>query len=248
MQLLEWSAKNITFAAAMKKLVIISTIVIGVLTSAFAQEATPASNSPIKREAREDMLLMNFNWATILNTGDSVNVKPYSWGYDLMLMYDVPIQSSNFSFAIGGGLGIASYFTNAEIGNINYGTDSAQSYFFPVAEARNIKKNKLTITYADIPFEIRYRSSPDKNGHSWKFAAGAKVGYHVQTKAKIIENSKKVKTYDFPNYEKWRLGITMRVAYGRIGVNAFYSASTIFDDGKGEAINPFSVGITLMPF
>ena len=65
---------------------------------------------------------------------------------------------------------------------------------------------------------------------------------------KIIENSKKVKTYDFPNYEKWRLGITMRVAYGRIGVNAFYSASTIFDDGKGEAINPFSVGITLMPF
>ena len=47
MQLLVWRTKNSTFAAAMKKLVIISTIVIGVLTSAFAQETTPASNSPI---------------------------------------------------------------------------------------------------------------------------------------------------------------------------------------------------------
>jgi hypothetical protein len=123
-----------------------------------------------------------------------------------------------------------------------------QSFFIPVDGTRDIKRNKLTITYADIPFEIRYRSNPDKHGYSWKFAVGAKVGYHLQTKSKIIENSKKVKTYDFPNYEKWRLGLNMRVAYGRVGVNAFYSASSIFDDGKGEAINPFSVGITLMPF
>ena len=250
MQLLVWRTKNSTFAAAMKKLVIISTIVIGVLTSAFAQETTPASNSPIKREAREDMLLMNFNWATILNTGDSVNIEPYSWGYDLMLMYDVPIQSSNFSFALGGGLGIANYYTNAEIQSRTTLEDTLtlQSFFIPVDGTRDIKRNKLTITYADIPFEIRYRSNPDKHGYSWKVAVGAKVGYHVQTKSKIIENSKKVKTYDFPNYEKWRLGLNMRVAYGRVGVNAFYSASSIFDDGKGEAINPFSVGITLMPF
>ncbi|MBL4624579.1 MAG: hypothetical protein JKY42_05510 [Flavobacteriales bacterium] len=75
----------------MKKHLIISIILVGVLTSGFAQEAPPVSKSPIKREAREDMLLMNFNWTSILNTHDSVKVEPYSWGYDLKLMYDVPI-------------------------------------------------------------------------------------------------------------------------------------------------------------
>ena len=232
----------------MKKLIIIPVIILGVLTSGFAQEATPSLNSPVKRENREDMMLMNFNWTSLLNTGDTVTVKPYSWGYDLKLMYDVPIQNSNFSFALGGGLGIANYYTNAEIGHINYGTDTSQSYFYPVLETRGVTRNKLTITYADIPFELRYRSDPDKHGYSWKIAMGFKVGYHLQTKSKIIENTKKVKTYDFPNYEKWRYGLNVRVAYGRVGLNAFYSATSLFDEDKGARVNPISIGITLMPF
>ncbi|MBL4624578.1 MAG: outer membrane beta-barrel protein [Flavobacteriales bacterium] len=151
---------------------------------------------------------------------------------------------------MGGALGIANYYTNAEI--INRYTledpETLQSFFVPVDKARDIKRNKLTITYADIPFEIRYRSVPDKHGYSWKIAAGFKVGYHIQAKSKMIEDAKKTKTYDFQNYEKWRYGLNLRVAYGRVGINAFYSATSIFEDGKGETVNPISVGITLMPF
>ncbi|MBL4653105.1 MAG: outer membrane beta-barrel protein [Flavobacteriales bacterium] len=258
----------------MKKLVFISIIVLGVLTSGFTQEAVPASNSPVKREAREDMLLMNFNWTSLLNTGDTVTVKPYSWGYDLKLMYDVPIQNSNFSFALGGGLGIANYYTNSEIKHYNLETDSSQSFFIPIANSRNVKGNKLTITYADIPFELRYRSDPDKHGYSWKIAVGFKVGYHLQTKTKIketvmvqdgytitgenspeddqdvdpVNKEVKSKSYYYPNYEKWRYGLNVRVAYGRVGLNAFYSATSIFDEDKGARVNPISIGITLMPF
>lgn len=241
-------------------------------TSLFAQDSAP-SLSEMKREKREDMLLMNFNWNYLLNTSDSLRVKGYSWGYDLKLMYDVPIQNSNFSFAAGGALGIMNFYTNSEIHHYNLNTDSSASYFVPISDSRNVKNNKLTITYADIPFEVRYRSKPNKKGYSWKVAAGVKVGYHLQTRTKLTEtvtvqpgytipgengaedtdvspvyDKVKSKSFYYPNYEKWRYGVNLRVAYGRVGLNAFYSATSIFEEGKGEKVFPVTVGITLMPF
>ncbi|MDA9563266.1 PorT family protein [Flavobacteriales bacterium] len=232
----------------MKNLIILSGLVFFGLLGVKAQELREISRSPIKRELREDMLLLNFNWNTMLNGPDSLTIEPYSWGFDLQVMYDIPIQKSNFSFAAGGGLGISNFYTNSQIGHIHVGTDSTESKFYPISDSLNISRNKLTVTYADIPFELRYRSNPDKYGYSWKIALGAKVGYHLQTRSKVIQDSKKYKTYDYPNYEKWRYGVSMRVAYGRVGVSAFYSLTGLFDEGKGDLINPLSLGITLMPF
>ena len=217
--------------------------------ASLAQESkTPEVSEKAVPAVREDQLMLDFNWNYLLNTPDSVKISGASWGFNAKLMYDVPIQKSNFSFALGGAISTANFYSNSEVKTFNQGTDSSFSAFVPIDESRNYKRNKYTVTYADIPAELRYRSKPDKRGFRWKVAVGAQIGYHLQTHSKIIEDSKKFKTYDFQNFEKWRYGASLRVGYGKVAITGFYSATSIFEENKGAFHNPISIGITLMPF
>lgn len=214
--------------------------------TSIGQEATPKLNNV--RPEKEDLLLLDFNWATLLNKGDSLSVKAPSWGFNLKLMYELPMQQSNFSFAFGGGIGVTNFYTNSQVTTFYEGTDSTQSFFIPIHDSVSYKRNKFSTTYGDIPIELRFRSNPDKKGYSLKIAAGVTIGYHFQSHSKIIQDSKKFKSYDFPNYEKWRYGVNFRVGYGKVALSSYYSLTSIFEEDKGEIINPFSIGITLMPF
>lgn len=210
--------------------------------------AVLAQQAPKKEVHREDQLMLDFNWGTLLGKPDSIKIGAASWGFGMKIMLDNPVPKSNVSFAVGLGLGVHNYYSDAEIVNIYQGTDSTYSYFSPIINTRDYKRNKFTMTYFDIPAEIRYRTKPNEKGYSWKVAVGGQVGYLLSSKSKIIENSKKYKGFDYPNMEDWRVGLNARVGYGKVSVNAFYSLSSIFDVNKGAQHNPFSIGITLMPF
>lgn len=255
----------------MKQLSILLIFVLA-LGAGYAQDSTKTNITKPnvkknERPKREDMLLLDFNLNGLANQPDSFDVKLKSWGFGMDVMLDVPINASKFSFAFGAGLMVNSFHTNSELFHINMNSDSAQSKFVPIAENRNVKTNKLTTTYLDIPFELRYRSDPNSKGYSWKVAVGLKVGRHIQTKEKQVEvfNTStygyantanedpetfdlKTKRFFYPNMEKWRVGINARVAYGRVGFSGYYSLTSLFEQNQGPVINPFSIGITLMPF
>ena len=58
-------------------------------------------------------------------------------------------------------------------------TASTGVTFAPLVNESNYKVNKLTLTYIEIPVELRFRSKPDKLDNHWKVALGFKAGIRV---------------------------------------------------------------------
>ena len=109
---------------------------------------------------------------------------------------------------------------------------------------------KISLNYVDVPLELRFRTAEDNREHRWKLGVGAKVGYLLNIHEKTINgNGRKSKLYYYPHAAKFRYGPTLRVGYGAVLLTGFYSFSTFFQEGKSvNAINAFSLGLTISPF
>ena len=181
-----------------------------------------------------------------MNQPEGVKVRTINQGANVFGMYNFPIGESNFSFAIGLGMGFHNMYSNSRIEDIR--ADSIN--FIPIPDSINYRKSKLGLSYVDLPFEFRLKTK-DKV----RFGIGFKLGYMIDAKTKykgdryydrafLIVKQKQVK-----NVEKWRFGPTIRFGYHWFNLYAYYSLSHIFITGRGPYnLYPISVGITLLPF
>jgi hypothetical protein len=176
---------------------------------------------------------------------DSVSDNFFNLGVNFSGFYNYPLGKSNFSFAIGAGLGSHNYKTDALLSE-----DTASiSGFYPIET--NFKKNKITYTYLDIPVEFRYHF---KNGI--RSAIGFKAGFLIESHSKYVGDDYlnggnerlHVKIKDVPNITDFRYGVTARFGWKFINLTGFYSLTSLFNEGKGPEMYPISVGISLMPF
>ena len=213
-----------------------------------------------RKPPRKEMILINLNFDSWLNTPSTIQPKWFaSRGVDVAVLYDYVLAKSNFSLAAG--VGFNSHNIHMEGFPIEYATTSGESYtkldtdFF---EGKQINVNKISTNFIDIPFEVRFRSNPHKNGKRIAASVGFKVGWLVQSHTKTrtdedffyqgINFRKKVKTYDIPNLTKFRYGLTARVGYAKFYLSFFYSLTPLFIEGRGTDAIPLSVGIGMSPF
>lgn len=228
-------------------------------TCLFAQE-TDAATEPaedfteLKKRINKssDRLAMDFTYDLALNMPDSIKAQGFSRGFNIYFMYDVVLGKSRFSIAPGLGLGTNNYFHQNTISS-----DTAGTYFNPIASGTDVKKNKLSLTYLDIPIEFRFRSKPNAKDNSWKFAVGFKAGLLIQNKwkyrgeevrdgANFVQGREvKFKEYDIENLNRFRYGVTARAGYGIWNVFAFYGISELFEEGRGPRMTPLSIGISI---
>jgi hypothetical protein len=230
-----------------------------IFTGLFAQE-TDATTDPaedfteLKKRINKssDRLAMDFTYDLALNMPDSIKTKGFSRGFNIYFMYDVVLGKSRFSIAPGFGLGTNNYFHNNTISS-----DTAGTYFNPIASDIKVKKNKLSLTYLDIPIEFRFRSKPNAKDNSWKFAVGFKAGLLIHNKWKYkgeevrqgpaFEEGREVKfkEYNIENLNRFRYGVTARAGYGVWNVFAFYGISELFKEGRGPGMTPLSIGVSI---
>ena len=213
-----------------------------------------------RKPPRKEMLLVNLNFDAWLGTPAGIESKWFSSrGVDVAILYDQVIARSWFSAAVG--VGFNSHNIHMEGFPIEYEIQSGGTYtkldgsFF---DGKNINVNKLSTNFIDIPIEIRYRSKPHKNGKRIAASVGFKLGWLVQshTKTKTDEDlffqgvnfRSKIKTYDIPNLNKFRYGVTARVGYANFYLNFFYSLTPLFREGRGTEAVPISIGIGATPF
>jgi len=228
----------------------IATILI-ILYTVFSFEAVAQQNkekAPVKRE-RTDMLMIQYNYETLLNFPDSIRLSPWSRGVGINLMYDhFLVESDKLSIGIGLAFYSHNYITKADI--VQYADTSGQVLSrFEAYPQYTLNRAKVVRNFLDIPVELRYRTNPNEKGHSWKIAVGAKIGYRTNIYTKVIDKQdNKYKSFVYPQVSRSRYGITGRIGYGKISVNGYYSLSNIFFDGKGAEITPLSIGVTLTLF
>jgi hypothetical protein len=217
----------------MKKL----TIVILLTLSANWLSAQSLSQTTIKRFSFGGDIFTDI-W---MNHPEGATVRGINQGVNVFGMYNFPIGESNFSFAIGVGMGFHNLYSKSVIEDIKADTIK----FMRLPDTVAMKRTKLGLSYIDLPLEFRFKT-PSK----FRAAIGVKVGYLVDAKVKYkygkadIEKAKQVS-----NVEKFRFGPTVRVGYSWFSVFAYYSVTKIFRKNRGpDELYPISVGITFLPF
>jgi hypothetical protein len=223
----------------MKKLLILASVIF-LFSSVYSQD----KKVNLKKNFGIQINVFSDIW---MDAPDDIDLKTINRGCDIYGMYNFPIKESNFSFAIGFGLGIHNMYSNAFVG-VN--TDNDSTIFNVIPDSITYKKSKISCAYFDIPIEFRFKTKG-----KFSVAAGFKAGYlinkHSKYKGKdllgtnidVIE-----KSTDIRNLEAIRFGPTFRLGYDWFNLSAYYSLSKFFAKDKGPEMYPISVGITLTPF
>lgn len=239
----------------MKKTIIILIISLFAFSSVKAQSLSMGKGEKIILNLYSDI------WQ---GADSSVTVNGFNPGFAFYFMYHVPFGKSKFSFNIGFGFG--SHNLNSDASPAKEMTlDTALGYVYTgntvfnrIPESVNNKKieydvNKLSITYFDVPVELKY-TSENKKGKAIKLAVGFKAGYVVNNHTKYrgddfstLSDGEEIKfkSFKIPNIEPLRYGATARFSYGMFGVFGYYSLSKIFKTGHGPEMYPISAGVSL---
>jgi hypothetical protein len=179
------------------------------------------------------------------------NVSPkFNPGFNVAVLWDFKAgKKGPFSFGLGLGCTYHTQFSNAQL-KYDKNTDLTKYYIFPEILKDSIKLNRLTYINCNIPLEFRYRH---KSG--FKFTVGVRLGLVAELsqryKGKDYENIYKdenVKYFLSANRQKVNFDVYMRCGWKFVGIYYSYQVNRLFNEGKGPAVNPMSLGISLSLF
>ncbi|MDA3614136.1 outer membrane beta-barrel protein [Polluticaenibacter yanchengensis] len=177
--------------------------------------------------------------------------------FNLAFMYDMPFKTqAQFSFAGGIGISTSNVFFKDTYIDIAGKTNGNQITFKDVSDEDHFKKYKLSANYVEIPVEIRWVQNPLKSSKSFKVAAGVKLGLLVDahTKGKNLVNEDgntlygtkyKMKEKSTTFFNSTKFAGTLRAGYGPISLFGSYNILTLFKDGRGPSVRPYSIGICI---
>lgn len=221
-------------------------------TAATENEETSDGDKIIGGGSR-DRLVAEINWNWLLDAPEELNLRPQSRGFNIYGYYDIKLGGDKVGFAPGLGVATANYYHEAifSIGDSTTG-------IVPIPDSLEFKKNKLSLTYLELPVELRFRTKLNAKGNRFKFAAGFKAGYLIGSHTKYRgddygvfndgQDEIKLKRHGIENLSKFRYGVTARIGYGVFNLHVYYGLSNLFEADKGPAGTPLEVGISFNAF
>lgn len=219
-----------------------------VLHTASAQDVVKDKSQTEKTnfsKPSRDFLMLQFMYSGWLNAPDSINTTGVGRAFNGYICYDFPIKKSHFSFAAGVGVGIDNIYLKDQQVVLTDNDTSAQARFVP--ETTNYKKYKLTTTFIEAPFEIRFYGNKENRNKGFKAAAGLRVGSllgaHTRGREDGTKIVSKVNTKRF--LETWRFAGTLRLGYGNFTLMGTYNLTNLYKENHGPAVTPFSIGICI---
>jgi len=109
---------------------------------------------------------------------DSVDTRTLNQGINIYSMYTFPINKSNFTFAIGAGIGSHNLYSKGVLA-----ANDTLSYFSPISGV-SYDKSKLTLTYLDFPLELRIKTKAE-----FRASIGFKLGVLISDHTKYKGNN-----------------------------------------------------------
>lgn len=223
-------------------------LILFILILLFAEilNAQNKKNEDVKYFAR-DQVIFDLNYNYWIDDDNITQQKLNSYGCSFYTMYNLLGRYSNVCFAAGFGLSME---------NINLETqpyDSAGfTHFVKIPSNIEYQKNKIALTYLDVPVEIRIRTNPNEKRKSFKIFLGGKFGYLINNHLKYIGEDLvtgkwvKYKKYYLPNISTFRYGLSCRIGFGKFNVTGFYALSSLFEENKSPEIYPVNIGLSMI--
>lgn len=192
-----------------------------------------------------DFLMLQLMYNGWNNAPDSIKTKGINRGFNAYICYDFPFKKSHFSFAAGLGIGVDNiYLDNQEV-VLNDNDSNAQARFIP--ESLKYKRYKVTTTYFEAPFELRFFGNKVNRNKGFKAAVGLRVGTLIGSHTKGKEEDTKIiyKVNSKRYLETWRFAGTVRVGYGNFTLMGTYNLTNLYKENLGPAITPYSIGLCI---
>lgn len=192
-----------------------------------------------------------------LNMPDSIQTSGFSRHLNIYLMLDKPFKTDpRWSVGLGVGIGSSNIFFEKTMIDLRGSVNSTQASFKDVSNENNFKKYKLTTVWAEIPIELRRISNPLNSDGCFKWSVGAKVGTMISghTKGKNLQSSTGQSLYgdkyiakekDRKFLNNLRIAPTARIGYGNFTIYGAYQITTLFREGQGPDVRPYSIGLCL---
>jgi hypothetical protein len=238
----------------MKKIFMLITCTLFV-TALFAQDSTVArKRTPVSFANRSnDHLLIQLGYTNWAGAPDSVKTSGLSKSINVYLMYDFPFRT-NPKLSMAFGPGISSdhiIFKETYVGIKDLTTTIA---FSDKSDTNHFKKTKLGTVYLEAPIELRFMANPANPNKSIKAAIGIKVGTMLSALTRNVElqgrEDNTINDYVMKEKSKRFFNKNRLVGMARFGIGHFtlygsYQLTTLFKDGSGPQVRPFSIGLTL---
>ncbi len=190
------------------------------------------------------------NWN---NKPDSIHTTGLPRTFNFYIMLDFPFKTNpHLSVAIGPGVSSDNMFFNKTYIGLKDHTTTIR--FQDLSDTSHFKKYKLNTTFLEVPVELRFRSNPDNDAKSVKFALGAKVAYlinaHTKGKTFLDKSGKTLFTYidkqsSTAFFNTTRLSGEARFGYGHFSLFATYAITALFKDGFGPQVHPVTFGLSV---
>lgn len=218
------------------------------------------SPSQLFFSAHRDRIILDFNADIWNNQPAGLEMKSLSRTNGFTLFRDIRLDR-NFAIGVGLGLSGSQVYTNrlfehsANSAPWSPVTAGTGFNFKGLAPGYELKGSGLYFGYFNLPVELRYRnlSTP----HLFRLSGGVRFGYlsSAFTKVKIrnpngIFGAESQKEYRYKelnvgNINKFQFGLTARVGYGRLGINAFLPLTSVFEGNAVTQMKYFSVGVSV---
>jgi len=209
----------------------------------------------MKKEAVEvfrDRLIVDVYHSFWFHVPAPVDQK-FNPGFNIAILWDFKAnKKSPISFGLGVGCTYHTQFSNAQL-KYDTKTEITKYYLLPDIISKkdtSMKLNRMTYISCNIPLEFRYRH---KSG--FKFTVGVRLGLIAEIsqryKGKDLEGNNTEENFKYflkTDRQKVNFDAYMRCGWKFVAVYYSYQVNRLFNEGKGPAINPMSVGISLSLF
>jgi len=225
------------------------------ILSAFSQEQNNKEfTQNLQKEAVEtfrDRLVVDVFHSFWMNVPGGVTHK-FNPGFNVAVLWDFKAKKQNpISFGLGVGCTYHTQFSNAQL-RYDPASDITKYFVLPeiLLHKDSLKLNRMTYINCNIPLEFRYRH---KSG--FKFTVGVRLGLVAEIsqryKGKNIEGNNTEENYKFfltTHRQTVNFDAYMRCGWKFVGIYYSYQVNKLFNEGRGPAVNPMSLGISLSLF
>lgn len=233
----------------MKNRILFLLLLVGIAGQAFSQ------SEELMRKYTNNFDIFTDIWTDV---PEEMDMQAINLGYNISASYIIPIENTNFGVLLG--LGITGHNLYSDAVQVDV-LDAAGS---PTGEVEFMKldsilsgvsytRNKIALTYAEVPFEIRYYN-PD-NGI--KVSAGMRIGFLLDSHSKYNgqdylfgneDDNIKFKIKDLDNISEYRFTPFVRVGWKWVNVTASYGLTGMYEQNQGPQMRPISLGLSFTPF
>lgn len=193
---------------------------------------------------REDQFYMSFTYNLLGSLPDGHRQNKFSAGLTAGFLRDMPINKERtISIAAGLGYGMQNYNHNLVVEETPLGLQYrllGRDIFY--------EKNKLSLHYAELPIEFRWRNSTAESHKFWRVYTGVKLSYLFYSRSKFVGDEVKFIVQDNPDLARWRVGVYMAAGYNTWNFYAYYGLNPIFSDAvlDGEPVDLRTISLGLM--